>query len=161
MTIFAVTLLILSVVLTWYILWGREWLKSKSWAAGFFSWIEPIEIALFKKSPTILFARLKMLTGLILMALTQLGTIDLTPIMPFVPEQYQGIVHVAFNLLPLVISVMGVMDEKLRNATTLPIEVVAVPDKVIAENTVVADAVASAVVAKEQAVAAVADAKAA
>jgi hypothetical protein len=114
MTIFAVTLLILSVVLTWYILWGREWLKSKSWAAGFFSWIEPIEIALFKKSPTILFARLKMLTGLILMALTQLGTIDLTPIMPFVPEQYQGIVHVAFNLLPLVISVMGVMDEKLR-----------------------------------------------
>jgi hypothetical protein len=38
---------------------------------------------------------------------------------------------------------------------------VAVPDKVIAENTVVADAVASAVVAKEQAVAAVADAKAA
>lgn len=149
------TLLIVSVVLTVYALWVRDWLKKQSWAQGFFAWIEPIEIALFKKSSVILFARLKMLTGAILALLTNLGTIDLTSVMPFVPEKYQPYLHAFFNLTPLLLTMVGWMDEKLRNATTLPIEVVAVPDKVIAENPVVANAVATAVVAKTEAVAAV------
>lgn len=156
-----IILALVAALLTWYALWGREWLKAKPWASGFFEWIEPFELTLFKKSQTILFARLKMLSGVILMALTQLGTIDLSPIMPFVPDKYEPFVRVAFNLLPLTLTLMGAIDEKLRNATTLPIEVVAVPDKVIAENPKVAEAVAAAEVTKVEAVAAVAEAKAA
>lgn len=160
MTIFAVSLFVFSLILTWYALWGRAWLKSKSWAQPFFDRIEPIELFLFKKSETILFARLKILTGLLLAVLTNLGTIDLTPIMPFVPEKYQGWLHIAFNLAPLMLSVVGWMDEQLRKRTTLPIEVVAVPDKTIAGNPKVAEAVAIAVATKTEAVAAVNEAKA-
>jgi hypothetical protein len=161
MTFFALFIFALSLLLTWYALWGRAWLKTKPWAQPFFDWIEPVELALYKKSETILFARMKMVTGLLLAALTNIGTIDLTPIMPFVPEKYQGWLHVAFNLAPLMLSIVGWMDEKLRNRTTLPIEVVAVPDKVMAENPVVADAVAKAQDAKVEAVAVVAEQKAA
>lgn len=150
-----------SVLMLVYALWGRDWLKKQSFAQGFFAWVEPIEIALFRKSPTILFARIKMLGGVILTLMTQLGEIDITPLMPLVPEKWQGVVRVSFNMLPMILTFMGTMDEKQRNATTLPIEVVAVPDKVIAENPVVAEAVATAVVAKETAVAAVAEQKAA
>lgn len=149
----------LAAVLTWYALWGRDWLKNKPWAAWVFDWIEPFEIAFYKKSETILFARLKMLSGVVLMALTQIGTIDLTPIMPFVPDAYEPYVRVAFNLLPLVLTLMGVIDEKLRNATTKPIELVAVAEKDITPE--VATAIVVAEVAKADAVQAVADAKAA
>lgn len=151
----------LAAVLTWYALWGRDWFKNKPWAAWVFDWIEPFEIALYKKSETILFARLKMLSGVILMALTQIGTIDLTPIMPFVPDAYEPYVRVAFNLLPLVLTLMGVIDEKLRNATTKPIELVAVADKVVAESEKLTVAVEMADAAKDVAVQAVAETKAA
>jgi len=152
---------LLIILLLWYALKGRAWLKTKSWANGFFAWIEPIEIVLYRKSETLLFARLKILTGIILAALTNIGTIDLTPIMPFVPEKYVGFVQAAFNLLPLTISLVGWADQRLRNTTTLPIEIVAVPDKVVAENPKVAEAVAMADSTKTEAVAAVAEAKAA
>ena len=155
MTIFAVVLFVLAVLLTVYALWGRSWLKGTSWGARFLTWIEPFEIALYKKSETILFARLKIASGLLLAFLTNIGTIDLTPIMPFVPEKYQVWVHAAFNLMPLILSIVGWMDQSLRNRTTLPIEVVAVPEKVLAENPKVAEAVAMAQVTKVEAVAAV------
>lgn len=111
----------------WYALWGRAWLIKQPWAQGFFAWIEPYEILLFKKSQTILWARLKVLAGFILMALAQFGTIDLTPLMPFVPDQYQGTVKFAFNLLPLIVTLDGSIGEKLRNTTTKPIELIAAP----------------------------------
>lgn len=161
MLIFAIVVILIFVLLLWYALKGRAWLKTKSWAQGFFAWIEPIEIALYKKSETILFARLKIVTGLVLAALTNIGTIDLTPIMPFVPDKYAGWVHVAFNLLPLTISMVGWADQRLRNTTTLPIEITAVPDKVVAENPKVAEAIAMADQTKVEAVAVVNDAKAA
>jgi DMSO/TMAO reductase YedYZ molybdopterin-dependent catalytic subunit len=94
-----------------------------------------------------------MVSGIILMLLTQAGTIDLTPFMPFVPEAYTPYVHVAVNMLPLVLSVMGWIDEQLRNKTTAPIELVAIPDKVVAENPRVAEAVAMADQTKTEAVA--------
>lgn len=125
----AIILILVALLLTWYALWGRDWLKSKPWAAGFYAWVEPYEIFLFKKSQTILFARLKIVSGLILMGLTQAGTINLSPFMPLVPEQYQFYVNVAVNSLPIALSVMGWFDEQLRNKTTLPIEVVAVAEK--------------------------------
>jgi len=156
-----VVVAIVTGMLLWYALQGREWLKSKSWATGFFAFIEPIEIALFKKSETILFARLKVVVGLSLTVLTTLGSIDLTPLMPFVPDQYEGWVRVAFNFLPMIISVVGVLDEKLRNSVSKPLELVALPDKVAAENPKVAEAVAMADSTKVEAVAVVVAAKSA
>lgn len=140
-----------------YVLWLRKWLKAQPWTDGFFSLIDPIERVLFKKSETILFARLKQFSGVLLAFLTSIGTIDISPIMPFVPDQYEAMVRAAFNLLPLILTVMGIIDEKLRNATTKPIEVVALPALVPPE---VAHAVQVAAVANANAVAAVADAKA-
>lgn len=155
-------LLVLAVitgVLLWYALQGREWLKSKPWAQGFFAWVEPIEILLFKKSETILFARLKIVVGAVLTLMTQIGSIDLTPLMPFVPEKYQPYVNFAINLVPLAISLMGYFDEKLRYTSTKPIELVEVAEKNITPE--VADAMVTADVAKVDAVAAVEASKAA
>jgi hypothetical protein len=124
----AIALVLLIVFLIWYAVSGRTWLKSKSWAQGFFAWIEPIEIVLYKKSETILLARAKVFVGVLLTVLTYLGTIDLTPLMPFVPDKYEALVKALFNLLPLSVSLLGLIDEKLRNQTTLPVELVAVSD---------------------------------
>lgn len=142
-------------VLLVYALWGRDWLKRQPWAEGFFAVVEPIELVLFKKSETILFARVLSGLGAVLTLLTQLGQVDITPLMPLVPEKYQGIVQVAWNLLPLTITGLGMIVEKLRNSTTLPLEIVAVPDKVIAENPKVAEAVAVAKEIKAEAIAVV------
>lgn len=139
-----------------YVLGGRNWLKSKSWTAGFFAAIEPVEILLFKKSETILWARLKIVSGLLLTGLTSLGAIDLTPILPLIPDQYEGWLQIGINLMPLAISLMGMVDERLRNTTTLPIEVVSLSSKDITPE--VAAAVNTAEVAKVEAVAAVQEA---
>jgi hypothetical protein len=152
------TLIVLAVItglLLAYALKGREWLKSKSWAQPFFELVEPVEILLFRKSETILFARLKMLTGVLLMILSQIGTIDLTPLMPFVPDQWEPYVRAAFNLMPLIITAVGWMDESLRKTTTKPIELVAVPDT--GQTPEVKVAIAQAEDAKELAVAVVKD----
>lgn len=159
MTIFAIVLFLISLLLTWYALWGRAWLKSKPWAAPFFAWVEPIEVALYKKSETILFARLLSGLGAILTVLTQIGEINLTPFMPFVPEKYQTAVNAAVNCLPLLISLVGWMVERLRIRTTKPVEIVAIPDAKLTPEAVQAIGVAEA--AKDQAVAAVEQAKAA
>lgn len=150
-----IPLSIFTAILLWYALQGRSWLKSKPWAQGFFEWFEPIEIVLFKKSETILFGRLLSGLGGLLTILSQLGEIDLTPFMPFVPEKYQPFVNVATNCLPLLITVIGWMVEKLREGTTKPLELVAIPDKALAENPVLAEAIATADVAKDEAVAVV------
>ena len=161
MTTFLIVLTVFTALLLWYALKGRVWLKTKAWTAPFFAWVEPIEIALYKKSETILFARLKIVSGLLLTVLTQIGTIDLTPLMPFVPEKWAPYVHIAFNLMPLIISVIGAVDEKLRNGVTKPIELVAVSDKAVAESPKLTEAVAMADATKVEAVQAVAEAKAA
>lgn len=152
-------------VLLLYALWGRDWLKTTHWGARFLSWVEPVELFLFKKSETILVGRMLQGLGGLLTLLTQLGSIDITPLMPLVPDKYEGIVRVVWNLLPLLISGLGAIVERLRNRTTKPIELVAVPDKVVAENPVVAATIAKADELKVEAVAvtavAVAEAKAA
>lgn len=144
-------------VLAFYALWGRTIAKRNAWRwpwlERWFKFVEPYEIILFKKSETILWARLKMLTGMLLTALTQLGSIDITPLMPFVPDKYEGIVRFAWNMLPLVITVVGWMDEKQRNETTKPIALVAVPEADMTPK--VEAAIAKADAAKEAAVAVV------
>jgi hypothetical protein len=145
-------------LIIWYALKGRAWLKTTARGARFLAWIEPYEIVLFKKSETILWARIKVLAGLTLMVLAQLGTIDLSPLIPFVPDQYEGLIKFAFNLLPLIVALDGSIGEKLRNGTTKPIELIAAPTtpKTIAaeEKVDAANAVAVAVAEKETAKAA-------
>lgn len=121
---------IVTAVVALYVVVVRPWLCNQPWAKGFFLWIEPFEIALWKKSETILWARFKMAVGALLTCLTMLGTIDLTPLMPFVPDQYEALVKGLVNLSPLAITVLGWIDEKLRKDTTRPLEVVAAPEAV-------------------------------
>ena len=112
-------------------LWGRQRLKDQNWAwsNAFFAWIEPIEIALWKNSKTIFVARLKMLTGLLLTLATELGEIDITPIMPFVPDAWEPAVKVIWNMLPLTLTLLGWIDEQLRKDATKPLELVALPEQ--------------------------------
>jgi hypothetical protein len=158
------TLVVLAVItglILWYALQGRDWLKTKLWAQGFFELIEPIEIFIYKKSETILVARSLQGLGAILTVLTWVGSIDITPIMPLVPEKYQPYVHAAMSFLPLVLNALGAIVERLRNQTTKPLELVAVPDKVVAETPKIAEAVAMADATKQEAVAVIEEAKAA
>ncbi|MGY3607686.1 MULTISPECIES: hypothetical protein [unclassified Bradyrhizobium] len=152
-----IVLAILSALILLYAIEGRAWLKRQPWAKGFFDWIEPIEIALFKKSETILFARLLSALGIVLTFLTQVGDINLTPLMPLVPDQYQAIVTLLINCVPLAISLVGMMVEWLRKRTTKPVELVAVPETTAPP--AVKAAIAQADAAKEEAVAAVEEAK--
>lgn len=150
------TLIVLAVItgiILWYALHGRDWLKSKPWAQGFFEFIEPVEIFIYKKSETILVARSLQFLGAILTLLTWIGSIDITPIMPLVPEKYQPYVHAGMSFLPLVLNGLGAIVERLRNQTTKPLELVAVPDKVVAETPGLAQTIAKADEIKVEAVA--------
>ncbi len=139
-----------------YALWLRDWLKAKPGAQWFFDLVEPVEIFLFRKSPTILFARLKVVTGLLLTYLTSIGGIDLSSLTPFVPEKYQPWVNGTIALMPLILSMIGGADEWLRKKTTLPIELVSVKETTAPPE--VKAAIAQAEVAKVEAVAIVAEA---
>jgi len=150
--------LIVAALVAVYVVWVRKWLKTKAWAQGFFAWVEPIELFLFSKSETILWARLKQFTGVLLTFLTSMGAIDITPLMPFVPDAYEGMFRAVFNLIPLVITLVGIVDEKLRRDTTKPLALVAIPEKDITP--AVAEAIAVAEVAKVEAVAVVKEAEA-
>lgn len=143
--IFTVVIILIAV----YVLFGRAWLKRQGWAVGIFASIEPIEIALWSKSETILWARLKVLTGIILTILTQAQVIDITPLLPFIPDQYDSLATHAWAMLPMLISLMGLADEKLRRDTTKPLSVVTLPDILPPK---VADALANAEAAKVEAV---------
>ena len=152
-----IVLAVITGLLLWYALQGREWLKTKSWGQRFLSWVEPAEIFIFRKSETILVARSLQGLGAILTLLTWIGQIDITPILPLVPEKYAGVVQAAFSFLPLVLNGLGAIVERLRNRTTKPIELVAVAEKDITP--AVADAIVAAEATKVEAVAVVEAAK--
>lgn len=154
-------LLLICALIALWVVWGRVWLKDQPWAwsKAFFAWLDPIEVKLWKKSETIMWARLKVITGMILTIMTSMGTIDLTPLMPLVPAKYQGLIQVAFNMLPLVLTLIGLVDEKLRRDTTLPLALVAVTDKELATNAVIAEAVNAVDIAKTDAIATVVEEK--
>jgi hypothetical protein len=146
MTILFILFALTAFVLFWVVI-GRQWLKSKPWAAGFFAKIEPIEIALWSKSETLLWSRflpfLMMLSG----ALTWLGAIDVSPLYILLPEKF----HPWLAALPFVtVALLGVVNEILRWQTTKPVEIVAVPDNA---PPAVATAIAVAEAAKIEAVA--------
>lgn len=135
------TLIILALItalLLWYALQGRDWLKSKPWpwVQKFFAWIEPIEILLFRKSQTILVGRMLWLGGGLVTAYDMVAvfasSLDLTPIttrvLSGVPEDMRGLV------VSSIFGLIGLMINWLRQRTTKPVEMVAVPDKVVAAN---------------------------
>jgi Na+/proline symporter len=158
---FLIGLAIVSVLFAIYVVWGRPWMRKAPWAQPFFAWIEPIEVALWWKSETVLKARAKMLLGLVLTLLTQIGTLDITPLMPLVPDQYEPMVTFAFNLLPMILTLGGWVDEKLRKDTTKPLEVVALPDAVVAASPALQNIVAKAEEVKADAVSMAPEVKAA
>lgn len=142
----------LTIFLVVYALGLREWLKSKPSMAGFYRSVEPVERILFKKSSTILFARLKQVTGFVLAMLMTFGQLDLTPFFPLLPESYRGLAMILINCVPLTITLVGMADEYLRRTTKLPLEVVALPQAEL-DKPKVAEAVAALAAVKEEAVA--------
>lgn len=144
-----------------YALILRPWLKKQSWAQSFFAWIDPIELALFKKSETILMGRLLWVGGLIVTAYDGLAlfvhSLDITPLTTrffdwlSIPPDLRNLSATA------IIGIIGLLINRLRKTTTKPLELVAVPDTKLPP--AAAQAIAQAEVAKEQAVQAVAVAK--
>jgi hypothetical protein len=163
MTIILIFIVVIVVALLLYALVAREWLKKQPWAQAFFAWVEPVEIAVFKKSETILAGQLVWLSGLLVSGYDALAIfatqLDLTPIttrafnLAHIPDDMRGLVGT------IVFMMVGRMMIRLRKRTTKPIEVVAVAAKDVTPQ--VAAALASADIAKDNAVAAVTEAKAA
>ena len=153
-----VTALIVVLILA-YVVEGRAWLKRKPWAASFFAWIEPIEIALFKKSETMLVGRLLSVGGMIVSAYDAVAVflpgLDLTPVtdrlLANVPQDMRGLVVGAM------FAGLGWLISFLRKHTSKPLEIVELPDVLPAA---VAAKVEEAEQVKVDAVAAVAEAKA-
>jgi hypothetical protein len=104
-----------------YVVWLRPWLRDKPWAQSFFVRIEPVEIALWKKSESILWARFLQAVGLVVPLLQFVGAVDITPYLAIVPERYAP-------YLLLMIFVAGQIGERLRKDTTKPLDVVAAPE---------------------------------
>lgn len=145
------------VLLLVYAIVLRPWLKKQAWAQQFFAWIDPLEAALFKKSETILVGRLLWVSGLIVTFYDGLATfvhsLDLTPLTTRIfdwlqiPPDMRNLTVTAF------IGIVGLIINRLRKATTKPLELVAVPEAKV--TTAAAAAMAQAEAAKDQAVAVV------
>lgn len=144
-----------------YAMVGRAWLKSKTWTVGFFSKIEPVEIALYRKSETLLVGRLLSIGGVLVTlydtAAVSFASLDLTPItsrlLSGVPEDMRGLVVSA------TFAAIGLLMSWLRKRVSQPIEITSVSDKNVTPK--VAEALAMADATKTEAVAAVVEAKAA
>lgn len=162
MTNILVFLAVLVVLFLAYAIVGRTWLKKQAWAQSFFTWIEPFEIAVFQKSETILIGRLLWVGGLLVTFYDGIAifmsSLDLTPVttrlfdFAHVPPDMRGVATTAF------ITGLGYLINWLRKRTTKPLEVVAVASKDVTP--AVAQALVVAEAAKQDAVAAVQEAKA-
>lgn len=148
MTLLTILFLLTAFMLAW-VVWGRAWLKAQPWAWSirFFALIEPIEIALWSKSETLLWSRFLPVLMALSGFLTWLGAIDVSPLYIMLPDKY----HPWLAALPFVtVGLLGIVNEILRWQTTKPVEIVAVPD---AAPPAVVAAIAEAEVAKDNAVA--------
>lgn len=105
----------------------RPWLRPKESMKWFFGHpvVEWVELNVWRKSESLMWARWLMFLGT---ALTTIGQIDptmITTIAQFLPEGWQWIANIA----PMAITVAGVLGERLRRDTTKPLELVAVTEK--------------------------------
>lgn len=162
MTIFLLVVALIVALLFIYALVLRPWLKVQPWAAGFFAYIDRIELALFKKSETVLVGRLLWVgSGIVTLYDTAgvfFSSLDLTPIQTrvfdalHVPADLRGTVLSAF------VAALGFMMVYLRKQVTKPLELVAVADKDVTPK--VAEAIAMADATAKEAVVVAKDAKA-
>jgi hypothetical protein len=139
-------------VIAW-VTYLRPWLRNQPWACDFFLWIEPIELHLYKKSEGILWARWQQFLGLVITSVGVFGGIDYTWLAFWTPDYIDPLLP----LIPTILNVTGTIAERLRNDTTKPLEVVALPQEKPAE---VAAVVAKVEAANEQAKEVVKEAKA-
>lgn len=158
-------LIVIAGILLFYALVLRPWLKTKPWAQGFFAKIDALELALFKKSETVLAGRLLWLGSGLVTVYDAVGvffsSLDLTPIQTrvfdflHIPQDLRGLTLSAF------VMGVGLMIVNLRKKTSKPLELVAVSDKDVAANPRVAEAIAMSDATTSEAVAVAKDAKAA
>lgn len=158
MTAFLLILALIVVFAFVYALVIRKWLKTKTWAQGYFTAVEPFEIALFKKSETVLVGRLVWFGGLMVTLydgfVAYFSSLNFEPlttrIMDFlhIPTDLRGFTLSAF------VTALGLAIVRLRKTTTKPLELVAVPDAQVTP--AAAKAMDQAETAKDKAVDAVA-----
>jgi hypothetical protein len=150
------TALILVGALMLYALVIRPLIRKTTWGAAFLDKIEAAEIALYKKSETMLVGRLVWVGGLLVSAYDALAEfakqLDLTPLTTRIFDA----LHIPPDLRGLTASAavmgLGFMIVKLRKDTTKPLALVAAPAALPSSTKA---AIAQADAAKEQAVAAV------
>jgi hypothetical protein len=161
MTAFLLVLASIVVFLLVYAIVLRPWLKKQSWAQRFFASIDTLESTLFKKSETILVGRLLWVGGLFVTFYDGLATfvhsLDITPLTTRIFDWLQIPPDMRNLSATAAIGIIGLVINKLRRATTKPLDVVALPQAQATPAT--AQAIAKADVANEQAVQAVAEAK--
>lgn len=154
-------LIAIVVLIALYAIWGRPWLKKQPWAQKFFAWADPLELALFKKSETILVGRLLWFGGLFVTFYDSIATfahsLDLTPITTRIFDWLQIPPDMRSLSMSAFIGILGLLINRLRKTTTKPLELVAVPAAAVTPQ--VAETMAAAEEAKQQAVQAVAEAK--
>lgn len=126
----------LTVEVALYVVVIRPWLRKKEWAKPFFAGAvtEWIELHLFRKSETLMWARWQMFIGPTITSLQSFGAIDITPlvtILTFVlPPKYQWLAQVIAQGWPMLFALLGAIGEFQRRDTTKPLELVAVPEAV-------------------------------
>lgn len=148
---FLYTVAVLFVLVAWYTSpIGREWLKtlpSMQWYYGS-PFAEKVETVLFRKSDMILMSRFKVLMAGSWQVVLQLGAVDPSPFLIFVPERF----HAVLLALPtIIVGLDGLFTEIQRRWTTKPLVVVAVPEATPIPSAL-ADAMKSAEVAKDKVV---------
>jgi len=157
---YVVALAVFVALVAVWVTWLRPWLLCQPWAEGFFRSIEPFERIFYRKSETVLWARTKVFVGGVLTMLTQIQAINITPLLPLIPDVYETWIIVVWNALPMVISAVGFIDEYMRVIdTTKPIEVVDVSEKIVDENPAVAEQIATFEAVKHETVAMIKAAK--
>lgn len=113
---------VLTLFLLNYVLWFREWLKTRPWpwSQRYFEIIEPLEIFFYGKSETLLWGRWLMLGGTLVPALEAVQLLNIPELIALLPENW-------VKYAPLVFTLIGVIVEIQRRYTTKPLEVVALP----------------------------------
>lgn len=145
MTVSLIVIAVLVCLIAVYGFGGRDWLKRQPWTGWFYRWIEPIEIALWRKSETILWSRFLMVIGVVPVLLEQIEKLNVPGISGMLPPEYQAWWTLSFTLI-------GIINEMMRRNTTKPLEIVELSDNVSPK---VAAAVEKADDAKDKAVAAI------
>lgn len=126
----------LTVEIALYVVVIRPWLRKKEWAKPFFAGAvtEWIELHLFRKSESLMWARWQMFAGTAITTLQSFGAIDITPLVTvlsfLLPEERRWIAQVIAQGWPMVFSLLGAIGEFQRRDTTKPLELVAVPEAV-------------------------------